>query len=178
MTDTKERILEAAHEILSNEGGAALTTRRVCDAVGVTMPTLYHYFANRDELVSAVYGLALQRFMATKRSLKLTDEPLVDLRKGCESVLDFVAKNKNATVALLARGLEEPEIFGPSYGLLRDRVRRAAAAGCLHIPEREAVAMTWSIVQGLVLSTVATPDSSVSANVIRRRVLDSLMAAL
>lgn len=177
MTETKDRILEAAHEILSSEGGAALTTRRVCEAVGVTMPTLYHYFANRDELVSAVYGLALQRFMATKRSLKLTDEPLVDLRKSCELVLDFVSKNKNAAIALLARGLEEPTIFAASYELLRERVRRAADAGCLHVTERDAAAMCWSVVQGLVLSMVAPPDGAVNLAV-RRRLLDNLMAAL
>jgi len=178
MTEMKERILEAAHGILSSEGPAALTTRRVCDAVGVTMPTLYHYFPSRDELAKAVYGLAFQRFMTTKRSLKLTDDPLVDLRKSCEVVLDFVSKNKNATVAVMARGLEEPAMLASGYELLRDRVHRAAAAGGLRVAEPEAAAMTWSVVQGLIVFTIAPPDSAANLGSVRKRLLDSLFAVL
>lgn len=178
MSTTKERILEAAHEILSSEGSAALTTRRVCDAVGVTMPTLYHHFANRDELVQAVYELAFQRFMATKRSQKPTDDALADLRKGCEQVLDFVAKNKNAAIAVTVRGIEAPAIFAPSYALLRERVQRAEREGRLHVSEREAAAMCWAVVQGLVTLVVAPPDPSVNLSATRKRLLDGLMSAL
>jgi AcrR family transcriptional regulator len=178
MTEMKERILEAAHGILSNEGPAALTTRHVCEAVGVTMPTLYHYFPSRDELAKAVHGLAFRRFTTRKRSLKLTDHPLADLRISCEVVLDFVSKNKNATVAVMARGLEEPAMLAQGYELLRDRVHRAAAAGSLRVAEQEATAMTWSVVQGLVVLMIASPDPANNLGAVRRRVLDSLFAAL
>ena len=178
MTEMKERILEAAHGILSNDGPAALTTRRVCDAVGVTMPTLYHYFPSRDELAKAVHALAFQRFMTKKRSLKLTDDPLVDLRRSCEVVLDFVSKNKNATVAVMARGLEEPAMMAQGYELLRDRVHRAAAAGSLRVAEQEATAMTWSVVQGLVVLMIASPDPNINVGAVRKLVLDGLFASL
>jgi AcrR family transcriptional regulator len=178
MTNMKERILEAAHDILASEGPAALTTRRVCDAVGITMPTLYHHFANRDALVQSVYELALQRFMASKRSHKPTDDAIADLRKGCEQVLDFVAKNKNAAIAVTARALEEPSILAPSYVLLRERVRRAEREGRLHVAEREAAAMCWAVVQGLIALTIAPPDASVSLTATRKRLLDSLMGSL
>lgn len=160
MTEMKERILEAAHEILSNEGPAALTTRRVCEAVGVTTPMLYHYFSSRDELAKAVHALAFQRFTTNKRSLKLTDDPLVDLRRSCELVLDFVSKNKNATTAVLSRGLDEPDLLAPGYELFRERVHRVAAAGDLRVAEQQAAAMTWCVVQGLVLLAIAPPDSA------------------
>jgi AcrR family transcriptional regulator len=174
----KERILEAAHDILSNEGPAALTTRRVCEAVGVTMPTLYHHFANRDALVWAVYELALQRFMAKKRSVKPTDDALADLRQGCEQVLDFVAKNKNTAVAVATRGLEAPAILAPSWDLLRERVRRAGEQGRLRVSEHEAATMCWAVVQGLISLTLAPPEGSASLASTRKRLLDGLMAAL
>lgn len=174
----KERLLAAASEILSTEGPAALTTRRVCEAVGVTMPTLYHHFPNRDALVQAVYDHALGEFMAKKRSLKLSDDPLDDLRRSCELVLDFVAKNKNVAIAVVSRSLEEPAMLEPSYQLLRDRVRRAAEAGRLHVPEDTATAMTWSTVQGLLIQTVAPVDASASTAAVRKRLLDGLISAL
>jgi AcrR family transcriptional regulator len=178
MAEMKDRILAAAYEILSDEGSAALTTRRVCDAVGVTMPTLYHYFPSRDELVRGVYEAALQRFMTKKRSLKLTDDPLFDLRKSCELVLDFAFKDKNVTRAVTARGLEEPTTFAAGYELLRERVRRAESAGILRVAEHEATAIIWSVVQGLVVLTVASPDSTHDHGSVRKRLLDSLFAAL
>lgn len=174
----KERLLEAAYAILAADGHAALTMRRVCDAVGVTMPTLYHHYENRDELVKAVYELALGRFMAKKRSLAPTGDPLRDLRKGCEVVLDFTSQNKNVTAAVLARALEDPGILAPGYELLRERVQRAAAAGVLAVPEREATAMTWAVVQGLVVAAIASPDASRTPVAVRRHVLDALMRAV
>ncbi|MFT3838981.1 MAG: TetR/AcrR family transcriptional regulator [Myxococcaceae bacterium] len=174
----KERLLAAASEILSTEGPAALTTRRVCEAVGVTMPTLYHHFPNRDALVQAVYDHALGQFMAKKRSLELSDDPLDDLRRGCELVLDFVAKNKNVAIAVVARGLEDPSILGPSYQLLRERVQRAKQAGLLHVPEAMATAMTWSAVQGLLVQTIAPVDPAVNLGQLRKRLLDGLITSL
>jgi AcrR family transcriptional regulator len=174
----KERILEAAYTILSAEGHASLTTRRVCEAVGVSMPTLYHHYANRDELVKAVYGLALERFMAKKRSLALTDDPMLDLRKGCELVLDFTSQNKNVTAAVMNRALDDPGILIPGYELLRERVHRAAEAHRLKVSEREATAMIWSAVQGLVISTIASPEPTRSLAAVRRLVLDALLGAI
>lgn len=174
----KERLLEAAYGILAAEGHAALTMRRVCDAVGVTMPTLYHYYANRDELVKAVYELALGRFMAKKRSLAPTDDPLLDLRKSCEVVLDFTSQNKNVTAAVMTRAMEDPGILAPGYELLRERVRRAAEAGVLAVSEREATAMIWAGVQGLVVSTIASPDTSRNPVAVRRLVLDAILQSI
>src|ERR1700733_5980528 len=104
MADMKTRILDAAYTILSKDGPAALTTRRVGEAGGVTMPTLYHHFRNRDELVRAVYALAMQKFASKKSGLALTDDPLFDLRASCELVLDFVARHKNVSIALMELG--------------------------------------------------------------------------
>lgn len=174
----KDRLLDAAYEILSEEGSAALTTRRVCDAVGITMPTLYHYFSSRDALVRAVHDAAFQRFMTKKRNLKPTDDPLLDLRRSCDLVLDFVQKDKNVTRAVMARGLEEPGMFAAGYELLRSRVRRAGLAGTLRVTEHEATAMTWSVVQGLVIMTVASPDPSKPVGSVRKRLLDGLFAAI
>lgn len=178
MSEMRDRILEAASKLLAEEGPAALTTRRVCDAVGVTMPTLYHHFANRDALVQSVYELALQRFMTSKRNQKPTDDAMADLRRGCEQVLDFVSKHKNAAIAVTTRGLEEPSMLAPSYALLRERVQRAEREGRLHVAEREAAAMCWAVVQGLIALTIAPPDASTSLAATRKRLLDSLMAAL
>ncbi len=178
MADMKTRLLDAAYTILSKEGPAALTTRRVCEAVGVTMPTLYHHFRSRDELVRAVYTLAMQKFMSKKRELALTEDPLIDLRASCEQVLDFVARQKNVSIALMGLGLEEPAIFRPGFELLQERVARASSAKALHVSDREATAMLWSVVQGLAVAIVASPEAAGASAAVRARVLDAIFGAI
>jgi AcrR family transcriptional regulator len=137
----KTRLLDAAYTILSQEGSSALTTRRVCEAVGVTMPTLYHHVSTRDKLVQAVYADTLQKFMSRKKELALTEDPLLDLRAGCELVLDFATRHKNVAVALRGRGLEDPEIHRPGFEHLKEKVARAYSAGVLPVSARDAMAM-------------------------------------
>ncbi len=51
---TVETILEAAARVLAAQGYAAATTNRVAEAAGVSIGTLYEYFANREELFEAL----------------------------------------------------------------------------------------------------------------------------
>ncbi|WP_170228311.1 TetR/AcrR family transcriptional regulator [Denitratisoma oestradiolicum] len=45
-------IVEAARQILYNEGAAAVTTRRVAERSGVAVGSLYQYFPNRDAILA------------------------------------------------------------------------------------------------------------------------------
>lgn len=50
----RERILDAAHELLLEHGYDALTTRVIADRLGVSHMVLYTYFENHDALVQAL----------------------------------------------------------------------------------------------------------------------------
>jgi len=49
--NTRERILEAALDVLETEGVAALTIRRIAAAVEYSAPVVYQHFAGKDALV-------------------------------------------------------------------------------------------------------------------------------
>jgi AcrR family transcriptional regulator len=51
---TVDAILEAAARVLAQQGYAAATTNRVAEAAGVSIGTLYEYFANREEVFEAL----------------------------------------------------------------------------------------------------------------------------
>jgi AcrR family transcriptional regulator len=53
-SETREQIVGAAVALLDAEGAAGLSTRRLARELGIRGPTLYHYFASKDELVDAV----------------------------------------------------------------------------------------------------------------------------
>ena len=49
-SDTRACILEAAKVLFGQKGFAATSVREVVEAAGISKPTLYYYFRNKDEL--------------------------------------------------------------------------------------------------------------------------------
>jgi len=178
VADVKDTLLDVAYRLLEEEGAAALTTRRVCENAGVTMPTLYHHFGNRDGLISAVHAVALEKFMAKKRALAQTADPIADLRASCEQVIEFASAHPAVTVAAMARAIELPSMFSAAYALMRHRVERCTKSGALRVPLDQAAEQVWAVVQGLVLSIVANPTGTPPSRLTLRAALDSLFNGL
>ena len=53
-TSTRTRILEAAVEVMSRSGQSKLSLSDVAVQAGISRPTLYRWFASKDELLTAV----------------------------------------------------------------------------------------------------------------------------
>ncbi|MGW0858557.1 TetR/AcrR family transcriptional regulator [Streptomyces sp. NPDC002690] len=51
---SRERIVEAAGALVDAEGLGALSTRRLAAGLGVSGPSLYNHFRNKDEILDAV----------------------------------------------------------------------------------------------------------------------------
>ncbi|MFD6424918.1 TetR/AcrR family transcriptional regulator [Streptomyces sp. NPDC060198] len=51
---SRERIVEAAAALVDAEGLGALSTRRLAAGLGVSGPSLYNHFRNKDEILDAV----------------------------------------------------------------------------------------------------------------------------
>jgi TetR/AcrR family transcriptional regulator, transcriptional repressor for nem operon len=59
--ESRDRILERAAELVAEHGLDRLTLEEVQAAAGVSKSQLYHYFADRDELVEAVVALRCEQ---------------------------------------------------------------------------------------------------------------------
>jgi AcrR family transcriptional regulator len=62
--DTVHAILEATIRILEREGVEAATTTRVAEVAGVSVGTLYQYFAHRDAILDALQDREFERALA------------------------------------------------------------------------------------------------------------------
>ncbi|WP_298039628.1 TetR/AcrR family transcriptional regulator [uncultured Microbacterium sp.] len=58
---TRQRILDAAAQVLSRKGYAGTRLTDVAEAAGVQAPAIYYYFASRDELVEEVMWAGAHR---------------------------------------------------------------------------------------------------------------------
>ncbi len=64
-SNTRQRIVEAAATLIEEHGESAVRIKDLAELVGVTQPSLYHHFANREAVLEAAH---LHLFIA-KQSL-------------------------------------------------------------------------------------------------------------
>lgn len=61
---TRTALLEAVETVVAAEGHGAVTTTRIAAETGVSVGTIYRYFADREALLLAAYEAAVSRIVA------------------------------------------------------------------------------------------------------------------
>jgi AcrR family transcriptional regulator len=59
---SSDRILQSALDLFSNKGYDATSVREICEAAGITKPTLYHFYKSKDGVYRALVDGALDEF--------------------------------------------------------------------------------------------------------------------
>lgn len=59
-----DRILQKALGLFSEKGYDATSVREICEAAGITKPTLYHFYGSKEGVYRAIVDGALERFRA------------------------------------------------------------------------------------------------------------------
>src|SRR5918997_166322 len=87
--DARARILAAAARLIAEAGRDAATTRAVAAAAGVQAPTLYRLFGDKQGLLDAVTAYGFERYLAEKKTLVPSDDPVADLKRGWDNHVEF-----------------------------------------------------------------------------------------
>ncbi len=163
---TRDRVLDAAAELVFERGVAGTTLDDVRAAANVSKGQLYHYFADKDDLVHAVIDRTIQQVLAAQpRLIALSSwaaiaawfDGLVRLQVdrhaagGCPigSLAGELAETDEQARTELAAGFDRWE------APLREGLRQMQAAGKLRRgahPARLATATLAAIQGGLVLT--------------------------
>jgi AcrR family transcriptional regulator len=77
-TRSNDRILQKALELFSDKGYDATSVREICEAAGITKPTLYHFYGSKEGVYRAIVEGALERFRAEMIQAISSDGPLRD----------------------------------------------------------------------------------------------------
>jgi AcrR family transcriptional regulator len=91
---TRARIVEVAAELMYDRGVAGTSTEDVLRAAGVSNSQLYHYFADKDDLVRAVVDHQVQRVLAGQRSLLDSVDSFAALHAWRDAIVAFVAARR------------------------------------------------------------------------------------
>jgi AcrR family transcriptional regulator len=147
--ETRDHILKIAAELLEQHGAEGVTTRAVCEKAGVTSPTLYHHFRDKDGLLAAVVTDAFERFLTQKRGVKPSGDPVEDLRRGWDNSVRFADEHPKVYAAMLAAAANHPQAVRQAYLLLLQALAPVAKAGRLRVEMELAAQTLWSAVHGL-----------------------------
>lgn len=120
MSDTRDRILDAARTCLLRAGYANLSTRAVADEAGFGTGHLHYHFGSKRNLVLAVLEDENQRRLA-RQSMMYGDE--APLWKQWEQACDYLEDDLESGFVrilqeLIAAGWSEPEIAAPVRSML------------------------------------------------------------
>ncbi|GAC58066.1 putative TetR family transcriptional regulator [Gordonia hirsuta DSM 44140 = NBRC 16056] len=92
-SDTREELIIAAAGLIAGSPGEDFSLRAVCDAVGVKLPTLYHFFGSKQGLIDAVVERGFDDYLAAKSELEASGDPIGDLRAEWDAHVDFGVQN-------------------------------------------------------------------------------------
>lgn len=74
--DTRTAILDAAVAIMSEQGYAAVSSRKVAERAGLKSNLMHYYFKTMDELFLAVFRRAEERYFEAQAQALVADNPL------------------------------------------------------------------------------------------------------
>jgi AcrR family transcriptional regulator len=176
--DIRTRMLEAAEALLEASPNGDLSTRAVCNAVGVGAPVLYRLFGDKTGLLRAVVDHGFDRYLAGKRAAVPSEDPVEDLRSGWDTHVQFALAHPALYRLMFSPAFAAvPDAAAEALRLLREVLERCAAAGLLRV-EPEAAAQTIMAANiGVALTLVSQPDTYTDPE-LSTRVRDAAHAAV
>jgi AcrR family transcriptional regulator len=112
----RDDILAAATELLEQTGSEeAVTLRAVARQVGISAPSIYTHFADREAIVDAIVDSAFADFNAAiDAAIDASSGPLARLRAGCAAYLRFAEERPNRYKFLFERQILVNTPEGPA----------------------------------------------------------------
>ena len=177
---TRERIVRVASELMLERGVARTTIEDIQEAACVSTSQMYHYFADKGDLVAAVIDLQSDQVLGAQQvELKQVDtiEALCHWRDVMVDVMRNAGYVGGCPIGSLASELSDTDplararlarSFAHWEGLIRDGLAAIAARAALPPGldvDRMALAMLAGVQGGLLLSQVRRDTSPLEAAV-------------
>ncbi len=161
----RDEIIAAAERLLIERGSQdAVSIRAIADAVGVTPPSIYMHFADKDELFVAVCDARFEQLarLSTESAAGATSA-VDELRRRGEAYIRFGLENPEQ-YRVLFLGAEATSVSVEEIAKwacladLIDAVRRAIDDGAIAAEDPFIVALgLWAAVHGLVSLLITKP---------------------
>ncbi|ABG96663.1 possible transcriptional regulator, TetR family protein [Rhodococcus jostii RHA1] len=175
--NARDRLLNAAAQLLDEAKGKPVSTRAVCDLAGVQAPTLYHHFGSKQGLFDAVveYGFGQYIRVTNPRG----GDPVDDLRHGWDDHVRYGLDNPSFYVLLYGRiAPREPcAVTSVAEAKLLELLIEIARQGRLRVTPAVAAGQFVAANVGMTLHLIAQPEGRADL-ALSRELRDNVIAGL
>ncbi|NUP73046.1 MAG: TetR/AcrR family transcriptional regulator [Sinomonas sp.] len=153
----RERLIAAATELLAASDGKQVSTRQITDRAGVTAPTLYHHFGDKDGLMEAVVARGFEEFVQREGAIERSPSPLLDVQRLWDTHVHFGLTHAQLYTLMFGNTGpgRRPVLVEEAEHLLERELGRAAAAGQLAVPPAQAARAVLAANIGVTLMLLA-----------------------
>lgn len=177
--NTRDRIFQAALEVLEGDGPAALTMRRVASHMEYTAPIVYQHFANKDalvlELVAHGYRLMVTQFRA------VLEEPDIDQRilRIASEYVRFAGRHPHLYEAMngMLLGAEQRRtVAEPTMSIVLELLTDWSGAHDIYLPDRaEACEVLWGTLYGMASLGYLSSVGNHRAQILAEQALSAIL---
>jgi AcrR family transcriptional regulator len=124
----REQILDAAEQVLLEQGLAATTVADVADAAGIAKGTVYLQFASKNDLIAALRARYLERFVAAFGSATRDRTATKRILHVTHALYDFSVEHHELHHLLFHEsGFSEADAFASARRAITEVVREGKA---------------------------------------------------
>ncbi len=165
LQETRDKILDAAREMFTEDGFDAVTMRAIANRIEYTPTAIYHHFKNKNALLSEICMLDFQALARHFNASVATSDPVRRILAVGEAYLRFAEKHPSQYRFMFMTVLPPPELDDQyvaehrgnpekdAYAFLREACREAIVSGLLR-PELtdadELAQVLWGGVHGMI----------------------------
>lgn len=162
----KDRLIDAAMELVAGSGGQPVSTRQITERAGVTAPTLYHHFGDKDGLMEAVVARGFEEFLHSEGSMERTDVPIEDVKRLWDVHVRFGVTHAQLYMLMFGGSgtSRRSAVVVDAERLLEGELSRLAAAGQLAVRPVEAARAVLASNIGVTFMLIADSDDGAAAS--------------
>jgi len=168
--ELKNKILDAAKEILFEKGIDKLSMRMIASRINYSPTTIYLYFKNKEELTRSLMEYAFEQLVIALMSVdrsSFADDPFSILKEGLRLYIKHGVSNSHfyrmMTTSILGRSensiaLKKGTINEQAFLILEQGVKNCIDAGVIEAAEpRTTAKMLWAAIHGLTMLLIDVP---------------------
>lgn len=169
--EKRNLILDAAKEIVSNEGLEKLSIRKIAGKIDYSPAVIYNYFQNKDEILNDLIKDGYKNIVDALNTVQLSSEkPLDSFKEAIRKYIEVALQNPDEYKAVLLNNT--PSILDHTSILINDASirRKAIFLLCQHIKEINSennlddskieilAQVVWTATYGLIIRLIIEKD--------------------
>lgn len=176
----KEKILQTTARLISKNGVHSTSTRAICAEMGITAPTLYYYFADKDLLFDSVMNHSFESHFDKIKRVTTGEDPIGDLQAAWDAYMQFV-NDEPDLYSIMINCILRGQVPEAGVRCLEDLVEKFGShelKGRLVHDARKSAAIYLSTAQGIAVMSLADKSSATKKKDLQSSVRDLILNSL